>query len=187
MSDADALLYKRLRAETAQLLGYDAASLTTAQSVKVELVASLRLGIDGLAARQLRGETIDLTKLLSASEALERLLPSLAVEQQDAEDQSAQAALLQIIEGYATAANDEKADRIAFLEAQLSEANATIAALSGTPATTEQAPPASPKPTAEVVPLRPKAQSAHEAWVEHVYGGGGVTVPALTSGWDRQR
>jgi hypothetical protein len=175
--------YKKLRAETIGLLGF-AEPLTTAASVKVELVTSLRLALDTLTAKQLAGEHVDTAKLLSAAEALERLLPSLA-EQQEAEDQSAQAALLQIIEGYAKAADDERDARIAELEAQLAERGAIITALSGPP--TAQAPPASPKPTAEVVPLRPKAQSAHEAWVEHVYGGGGVAVPALTPGWDRQR
>jgi hypothetical protein len=160
--------YKKLRHETIGLLGF-AEPLTTAQSVKVELVTSLRLALDSLTAAQLRGETIDAAKLLAASTALERMLP-LTVEQ-EAEDESARDALARIIDGYADAADNERADRIAFLEAELAERDKMIAMLS--PPAAETPPPPKPlKPAAEVVPLRSKAESAHAAWERDYYGGG---------------
>jgi hypothetical protein len=183
---SDAELYRRLRHETASLLGFDVASLTPAQSIKTDLVSSLRLALDTLTAAQLAGEHVDTVKLLSAAEALERLLPSLVAVEQEAEDQSAQAALLDVIAGYDKAATDEKEDRIAILEAALADRDRQIAALSGTPAETPPAPAPSPtvKPErdAKVVPLRspsaePKPPTAHEAWAREYYGGRDTPLP----------
>jgi hypothetical protein len=70
-------LYAKARAETAKLLGYgdDIDGLTAEQSTRLDIACALRIALDDQAAKLLRGESADVSKLLSASEALGRLLP----------------------------------------------------------------------------------------------------------------
>jgi hypothetical protein len=70
-------VYQQARAETAAMLGYDLASLTAEQATRLDVAAALRLAVDDQSGKLARGETTDVTKLLSASEALARLLPPL--------------------------------------------------------------------------------------------------------------
>jgi hypothetical protein len=70
-------VYQQARAETAAMLGYDLASLTAEQATRLDVAAALRLAVDDQSGKLARGETADVTKLLSASEALARLLPPL--------------------------------------------------------------------------------------------------------------
>jgi hypothetical protein len=70
-------VYAQARAETAAMLGYDLASLTAEQATRLDVAAALRLAVDDQSGKLARGETADVTKLLSASEALARLLPPL--------------------------------------------------------------------------------------------------------------
>src|SRR5689334_17373916 len=63
-----------MRKLTADLLGYDLANLTSAQSIRLDRAAALRLELDDIQSRQLAGLTIDMTKYVAASEALERLV-----------------------------------------------------------------------------------------------------------------
>jgi hypothetical protein len=76
MSDVRAV-YTKARAETAKLLGYgdDIDGLTAEQSTRLDIACALRVALDDQAAKLLRGESADVAKLLSASEALGRLLP----------------------------------------------------------------------------------------------------------------
>jgi hypothetical protein len=76
MSDVRTV-YARARAETAKLLGYgdDLDGLTAEQSTRLDIACALRIALDDQAAKLLRGESTDVSKLLSASEALGRLLP----------------------------------------------------------------------------------------------------------------
>ncbi len=76
-------LYARLRTECADLLGFDLAALSPAQTVKLDRVVALRLELDTLQSKQLAAQPIDLPKLLQASEALEKLLPAGATDNAD--------------------------------------------------------------------------------------------------------
>jgi hypothetical protein len=67
--------YAKARRETAELLGYDLERLTAEQALRLDTAAALRLALDHLQGAVVRGESIDITKMLTASEALARLLP----------------------------------------------------------------------------------------------------------------
>jgi hypothetical protein len=67
--------YTKARSETAQLLHYDLACLTPDQSLRLDCATALRLALDDLQGRVVRGESVDVARMLSASEALSRLLP----------------------------------------------------------------------------------------------------------------
>jgi hypothetical protein len=74
MSSDVAAFYKHLRATTAQLLGYaDADNLSAAQQIRLERAVSLRMICDDTAARQMRGQPIDVRAFTDASESLEKL------------------------------------------------------------------------------------------------------------------
>jgi hypothetical protein len=77
MSDARTV-YAKARAETAKLLGYgdDLDGLPAEASTRLDVACALRIALDDQAAKVLRGESADVSKLLSASEALSRLLPA---------------------------------------------------------------------------------------------------------------
>jgi hypothetical protein len=76
MSDVRTV-YTKARAETAKLLGYgdDIDGLTAEQSTRLDIACALRIALDDQAAKLLRRESTDVSKLLSASEALGRILP----------------------------------------------------------------------------------------------------------------
>jgi hypothetical protein len=60
--------------DTCKVLGHDPDSLTLAQRLRVDRASALRLEIDDLQAAQLGGRTIDIKRLIEASEALEKLV-----------------------------------------------------------------------------------------------------------------
>jgi hypothetical protein len=66
-------VHEQLRRDTAVLLGYDYATLTPAQSVRLDRCAMLRLELDDCQQKKLSGQPFDLTKYVIASEALERM------------------------------------------------------------------------------------------------------------------
>jgi hypothetical protein len=156
MSDGhpDAVLYRRLRAESAQLLGLDPASLTTAQGLRVDLVASLRLALDTFTAQQLRGEPVDVGKMLSCAESLERLLPrSASPFNAKAHLDSVRTKFTALIDSYANEFDRVRDVRVAALEAEiaglketLAGKDAALAVLSGGAASLP--PPAPTAPTA---------------------------------------
>jgi hypothetical protein len=75
MSSDIAEFHKHLRASTAHLLGYDDANpLTAAQEIRVDRAVMLRLMIDDLQAKQMRGGPIDVRAFVTASEDLERMV-----------------------------------------------------------------------------------------------------------------
>jgi hypothetical protein len=76
MSDDQSRRFTLLRASTAKLLGYDDADrLTAAQQIRLDRAITLRLMIDDLQGRQVRGEVIDVKAFVNASEDLERMVP----------------------------------------------------------------------------------------------------------------
>src|SRR5712691_13297128 len=68
--------YGKAQRETAELFGYDLARLTPEQSMRLDCTVALRLALDDLQGRVVRGESIDVAKMLTAAEALAKLLPA---------------------------------------------------------------------------------------------------------------
>jgi hypothetical protein len=68
-------LYEKARRETAALLGYKLERLTPEQTTRLDLATALRIGIDDMQGKIVRGKSIDVSKMLAASEALARILP----------------------------------------------------------------------------------------------------------------
>jgi hypothetical protein len=77
MSDVRTV-YQRARIETAKLLGHgdDLDNLSPEAATRLDIACALRIALDDSAAKLLRGESTDVAKLLSASEALAKLLPA---------------------------------------------------------------------------------------------------------------
>jgi hypothetical protein len=73
----DASVYSRARSDVATMLGYDLAALSAEQATRLDIATALRLAVDDQSGKLARGETADVTRLLSASEALAKLLPPL--------------------------------------------------------------------------------------------------------------
>jgi hypothetical protein len=164
-------VYAQARAETAAMLGYDLANLTAEQATRLDVAAALRLVVDDQSGKLARGETADVTKLLSASEALARLLPPLrepppAANRIDPREYMWRTYLDARRRGEIadpmTTHEGRKAE-VERLRAELAAKDAEIAALKAVgPAPAGDAPPpaASPAPS-NVVPLsRPSAAAA---------------------------
>jgi hypothetical protein len=103
--------FDALRADTSRLLGFSSVDgLAPSQSLKVDIVSSLRLELDRVQAAQLRGEPIDMKVLMMAGEMLERLLrPAEAVVAGADQFSDARERLAQLIDGLAGAAEHEQA------------------------------------------------------------------------------
>jgi hypothetical protein len=69
-------VYAKARAEVIALFGWAADCLTPDQTLRLDCAVALRLALDDLQGRVIRGEAIDMNRMLTASEALSRLLPS---------------------------------------------------------------------------------------------------------------
>ena len=67
--------YAKARSEIIALFGWNADSLTPDQVLRVDCAVALRLALDDLQGRIVRGESVDVARMLTASEALARLLP----------------------------------------------------------------------------------------------------------------
>jgi hypothetical protein len=70
-----AAVYARARSEIIALFRWDAGSLSPDQMLRLDCAVALRLALDDLQGRLIRGESIDMNRMLTASEALSRLLP----------------------------------------------------------------------------------------------------------------
>jgi hypothetical protein len=68
-------VYSKARAEIIALFGWNADSLSPDQTLRVDCAVALRLALDDLQGRIVRGESADVSRMLTASEALARLLP----------------------------------------------------------------------------------------------------------------
>jgi hypothetical protein len=74
----DASVYNEARAAVASMLNYaDLNNLSAEQATRLDIATALRLAVDDQSGKLARGETADVSKLLSASEALAKLLPPL--------------------------------------------------------------------------------------------------------------
>jgi hypothetical protein len=68
-------LYAKARSEIIALFHWNADSLSPDQTLRLDCAVSLRLCLDHLQGCIIRGESIDVSRMLTASEALARLLP----------------------------------------------------------------------------------------------------------------
>jgi hypothetical protein len=57
-------------------IGWNAGALSPEQALRIDCVTVLRLALDDLHARLINGERVDMARMLTASEALAKLLPS---------------------------------------------------------------------------------------------------------------
>jgi hypothetical protein len=140
MNEPPAELYQRLRRETAQLLNFDLSNLSAAQSTRLDRATLLRWELDRIAGSQVRGDAVDVSRAVAASEALERLLsPTASFDAGVTESRSARNRLLQLLDAQAEVIEDDKSARIAELEAEVAQLkteidgkNAAIRSLGGT-------------------------------------------------------
>jgi hypothetical protein len=164
MSDVRTV-YAKARAETAKLLGYgdDIDNLTAEQATRLDIACALRIALDDQAAKLLRGESTDVSKLLSASEALGRLLPAAVLASPPpAHSPDPRQIMWETYIGMRRRgeiagpeySRDAALKKIAALEAEVAALKA------GSPAAPAPAP-AAPTPAANVVPLpRPPSPPA---------------------------
>lgn len=68
-------VFERLRSQTATLLGFDLANMTPLRSLRLDRATLLRLELDRLQAQQSAGQAVDLSRVATASQQLEALLP----------------------------------------------------------------------------------------------------------------
>ena len=67
--------YAKARSEIIGLFGWNAGVLSPDQMLRLDCAVALRLALDDLQGRLIRGEPIDMNRMLTTSEALAKLLP----------------------------------------------------------------------------------------------------------------
>jgi hypothetical protein len=72
-------VYSKARREIIALFRWDADKLSPDQTLRLDCAVALRLALDDLQGRVVRGESIDVAKMLTAADALSRLLPPAAL------------------------------------------------------------------------------------------------------------
>ena len=147
MSDP-AAAYDRLRAETAEMFGYDLGNLSLTQGLQLDLVSLLRLEVDTMQGQVLAGQVVDLTRLVAAHGMLQKLLPERALVApapavEDRGSPTARERLRQLIENVFAAKDAELAE-----SCQREEAVMAAEAMSASPPPPE--PP--PEPPEEKAP-----------------------------------
>ena len=167
-----ATVYTKARAEIIALFGWDADSLAPDQMLRLDCAVALRLALDDLQGRVIRGESIDMGRMLTASEALARLLPPAVLATPPAEPrEDPRKALLELVlqmrerdadgfEGY-----DGKVKQVEVLQAEIAQLRAQLAGKtpedSDVPTVVERVP--APAPTGNVVSLPRAAAPAPAA------------------------
>jgi hypothetical protein len=167
MTDDPARDYEALRVQTAKLLNLDTADLSATESLQLDLASLLRLSLDALQGAALAGREIDLGKLQSCYGMLAKLLPrAVEAPPQLRESHAARHRLAELIDNIARVADEDEDQRIAELEAQITQLeteidgkNAAIRSLGGTVVAkaATPTPPASP-PTPEQTTSPPEPQ-----------------------------
>jgi hypothetical protein len=67
--------YAKARTEIIGLFGWNAGALSPEQMLRLDCAVALRLALDDLQGGLIRGERVDMNRMLTASEALAKLLP----------------------------------------------------------------------------------------------------------------
>ena len=193
----------KARQEAAALLGLDPARpMCPADSLRVDLVSTLRLVIDAAGETVLEGGSADIGRLVGAVEQLTKLLPKAATEAPSHREDPREA-LLKIImtmrerdadafEGY-----DGKVKQVEALQAEVAQLRAQLAGKapedSDVPTVVERVP--APAPAAKVVPLPRAAAPAPAAkaspsydydrergWRDHVQPDGSISPTPFGGG-----
>jgi hypothetical protein len=127
--------YEKARFELATLFGWNAGALTGEQVLRLDCAVALRLGLDELQGRLIRGESVDMAKMLTASEALSRLLPAAVLAAPPEERrEDPRKALFDLImaqrerAGVPSSGLDERDDEIAALRAEVEQLRAVAMA-----------------------------------------------------------
>jgi hypothetical protein len=197
-------IYAKARSEIIALFRWDADILSPDQMLRLDCAVALRLALDDLQGRVIRGESIDMGRMLTASEALARLLPPAVLATPPAEPrEDPRKALLEMIlqmrerdadgfEGY-----DGKVKQVEVLQAEIAQLRAQLAGKtpedSDVPTVVERVP--APAPAAKVVPL-PRAAAPGPAakaspsydydrergWRDHVQPDGSISPTPFGGG-----
>jgi hypothetical protein len=197
-------IYAKARSEIIALFRWDADILSPDQMLRLDCAVALRLALDDLQGRVIRGESIDMGRMLTASEALARLLPPAVLATPPAEPrEDPRKALLEMIlqmrdrdadafEGY-----DGKVKQVEVLQAEIAQLRAQLAGKtpedSDVPTVVERVP--APAPAAKVVPLPRAAAPAPAAkaspsydydrergWRDHVQPDGSISPTPFGGG-----
>jgi hypothetical protein len=190
---ATAAGYAKARTEIIGLFGWNAGVLAPDQMLRLDCAVALRLALDDLQGRLIRGEPIDMSRMLTASEALAKLLPPAVLAspppEHDRDDprQLLFEMYMQMRERGALAGEgyDGRVVRIAELEAEVERLTAELTALkagktehSDIPTMVERVPAAG----GNVVPMpRPNPPAAPQynydterGWRDHVLPDGSI-------------
>jgi hypothetical protein len=81
-------VYAKVRGEIVALFGWNAESLSPEQTLRIDCAVAMRIGLDDLQGRVMRGESVDMAKMLTISEALARILPPTVLATPPAEQRS---------------------------------------------------------------------------------------------------
>jgi hypothetical protein len=166
-------VYAKARAEVLGLFGWGADTLSPDQMLRLDCATALRLALDDLQGRVIRGEAIDMNRMLTASEALSRLLPPavLAAPPAEKREDPREAFLRMYFQMRARSAEAEEGydglvRKVERLQAELEQ-------LRGGPAPAEPRPPmplppnvgvlSRPAPVATPVPSTPTAEERQQA------------------------
>ena len=82
-------VFAKARAEIIALFGWSGDNLLPDQTLRLDCAVALRLALDDLQGRIIRGESVDVARMLTASEALSRLLPPAVLATPPAESHDA--------------------------------------------------------------------------------------------------
>jgi hypothetical protein len=147
-------VYTKVRGEIAALFGWNVENLSPDQALRVDTATALRLALDHLQGGIVRGESIDITKMLTASEALARLLPPAVLATPPAEQRedhgAAVAPLLKLFRYLHESVHTLTAEN-ATLKARLGEGSAPV------PPMLNESVPVNP-PTRDIVPPSERAE-----------------------------
>jgi hypothetical protein len=199
MSESNDLV--KARQEAAALLGLDPARpMCPADSLRVDLVSTLRLVIDAAGETVLEGGSADIGRLVGAVEQLTKLLPKAATEAPSHREDPREA-LLKIImtmrerdadafEGY-----DGKVKQVEVLQAEIAQLKAQLAGQA--PEDSDVPTVVEPAPAANVVPLsKPRAAAPatpakaspsydydrERGWRDHVQPDGSISPTPFGGG-----
>jgi hypothetical protein len=121
-----AAAYAKARAEIIALFGWNAGAMSAEQTLRADCATALRLGLDALQGALIRGESVDMARMLTASSALANLLPAavLAAPPQERREDPRKALLALILQQRARAGIpdegiNEQAGEVAALKAEL--------------------------------------------------------------------
>ncbi len=178
-----AAVYAKARTEIIALFRWDASSLSPDQMLRLDCAVALRLALDDLQGRLIRGEPIDMNRMLTASEALSRLLPPAVLASPPPEHRvDPRQVMWQTYLGMRRRgeiagpeySRDAALKRIAELEAEIAALKAAAS-----PASVDAAPPddvpefvesvPAPAAKANVVPLKPSSAPAAGAAPQYDY------------------